>query len=162
MKVHDMEQIYNDCVRIVYRYLLSLTNDNDIAEELTQETFYRATYSLDKYDESCKVSVWLCQIAKHIWYQELAKRSKRKHEELKDDTPSTEVSPEGIIILSSEKVELYKAINTLDDKMRNVVYMRLSGELSFSEIGEILGKSESWARTTFYRAKQKIREVLSC
>jgi RNA polymerase sigma-70 factor (ECF subfamily) len=60
----------------------------------------------------------------------------------------------------SEKKALYKAIHSLNEKMREVVYMRLSGEFNFVEIGEIMGESEAWARTTFYRAKQKIMEVL--
>ena len=157
-----MAQIYEECAQIVYKYLLSLSRDEDLAEELTQETFYRAAYSIEKYDGSCKISVWLCQIAKHIWYQELAKRKKRSYEELNDDLPSAALSPENEAILSGDKMALYKAINSLDEHMKEVVYMRLSGELSFAEIGELLGKSEAWARTTFYRAKQKMKEDLSC
>ena len=158
---HDMGQIYRDCVRIVYGYLLSFTHDADLAEELTQETFYRATYSLNSYDESCKVSTWLCQIAKHVWYQELAHIKKRSYEQLTEEIASTATSPEDRAIYSSEKVALYKAINSLGKQMREVIHLRLTGELSFSEIGEVLGKSEVWARTTFYRAKQRIMEALS-
>ena len=158
----DMEQIYREYSQSVYKYLLSLSRDADLAEELTQETFYRATYSIDKYDGSCKVSVWLCQIAKHIWYQELDKRKRHSYQELSDDMPSAEVSPEDSVILASEKAALYREIQALSEPMKDVVHMRLTGEFSFAEIGEILGKSEVWARTTFYRAKQKIMEGLSC
>ena len=158
----DMEQIYRDYAHSVYKYLLSLSRDEHLAEELTQETFYRATYSLGKYDGSCKVSVWLCQIAKHIWYQELEKRKKRQYQELDHDIPSAEVSPEDSAILAEDKTALYREIHSLSEPMREVVHMRLTGEFSFSEIGAILGRSEAWARTTFYRAKQKIMEGLSC
>ena len=156
----DMEQIYMEYAQSVYKFLLSLTHNEDTAEELTQETFYRATYSIDKYDGSCKVSVWLCQIAKHIWYQELEKRKKRDTHELSDDVPSSEISLEDRAILASDKATLYRAIHLLSEPMKEVVHMRLTGEFSFAEIGEIVGKSEAWARTTFYRAKQKIMEVL--
>lgn len=157
---YDMEQTYKEYAGNVFKYLLSLSHDENLAEELTQETFYRAVYSIEKYDGSCKISVWLCQIAKHIWYQELEKRKKRKTEELNENIVSSGLSPEDSHILHNDKISLYKAINAMSEPMRDVVYMRLSGEFSFSEIGEVLGKSENWSRTTFYRAKQKIMKEM--
>lgn len=156
----SMEQIYREHAKSVYRYLFSLSHDEQWAEELTQETFCRAVYSLGSYDGSCKVSVWLCQIAKHIWYQELEKKKKWQTQELHEDLPSQVVSPEDAVLFSGEKIALYKAIHSLAEPMREVVHMRLSGEFTFAEIGTILGKSENWARVTFYRAKQKIVEGL--
>ena len=156
-----IEEIYKEYAQSVYKFLHSLSHNADMAEELTQETFYRAVYSIDKYDGSCKISVWLCQIAKHVWYQELRKQNRYASKELTEDI-SDSSTPEQLALLTGDKVSLYKAIHALSEPMREVVHMRLSGEFSFSEIGEVLGKSENWARTTFYRAKQKIREVLSC
>lgn len=156
-----IEDIYKEHAKSVNKFLLFLSRNPDTAEDLTQETFYRAVYSIGKYDGNCKISVWLCQIAKHIWYQELRKRERYKTQGLDEDIPDP-LTPEQSILLNSEKIELYKAIRTLNEPMKEVVYMRLSGEFSFSEIGEVLGKSENWARTTFYRAKQRIMEVLSC
>lgn len=156
-----IEEIYKEHARSVYRFLLSLSHDADKAEELTQEAFYRAVYSIDKYDGSCMMSVWLCQIAKHVWYQELRKRNRHAAQELTEDIPDSSM-PEQSLLLTSDKLSLYKAIHSLSEPMREVVYMRLSGEFSFSEIGEVLGKSENWARITSYRAKQKIMEVISC
>jgi RNA polymerase sigma-70 factor (ECF subfamily) len=154
-----MEQIYMEHAKSVFKYLLSITHDENLSEELTQETFFRAIHSIDRYDGSCKITVWLCQIAKHIWYQELNRRAKYKTEELSEDIPSFS-TPEDSTILSSEKEALYKAIHSLDETMKEVVLMRLSGELSFSEIGAIMGRNENWARTTFYRAKRKLKEDL--
>lgn len=156
----DMEFIYQNHAQSVYRYLLALTRDQDLAEELTEETFYRAVYSLHTYNGSCKISVWLCQIAKHAWYQELEKRKKYPSEQLPPALASPSLSPEEATLLQSNKMDLYKAIHQLSEPMREIVHMRLSGEFSFAEIGEILGKSENWARVTFYRAKQKLMEVL--
>ena len=155
-----MEQIYKEHAQTVYKYLLSTTHDVQLAEELTQETFFRAINSIERFDGTCKMSVWLCQIAKHLWYQELVKRSRHKTQELHDDIPS-HLTVEDDVVSSSEKIELYKAIQTLDATMKEVVLLRLSGELSFAEIGAILSKNENWARVTFYRAKQKIKEVLT-
>lgn len=159
MSGHDMEQIYKEYAQSVYKFLLSLTHDSNISEELTQETFYRAMGSIKKYNGACKMSVWLCQIAKHVWYQELEKKAKYQTIELTDDIAVQETL-ENDIILKSDKIALYKAIHSLSEPMREVIHMRLSGEFSFAEIGEILGKNENWARTTFYRAKQKIMEVI--
>jgi len=100
------------------------------------------------------MSVWLCQIAKHIWYQELEKKKKYNMQMLHDDIQSFNRSPEENVIFASEKMELFKAIHLLAEPMREVVYMRLSGEFSFAEIAAILGKNENWARVTFYRAKK--------
>ncbi|MEA4896065.1 MAG: sigma-70 family RNA polymerase sigma factor [Oscillospiraceae bacterium] len=154
----NMEEVYKEHAKSVFRYLLSLSHDEDMAEELTQETFYRAVYSADKYDGSCKMSVWLCQIAKHVWYQELEKRKKNKTEELNEYIASAELSPEDKYFKDNDKLSLYRAINRLGGPMKEVVYLRLTGNFSFAEIGEILNKSETWARTAFYRAKQKIIE----
>ena len=155
----NIEQIYKDHAQSVYRYLLSVTHDTDVAEELTQETFYRAIYSIDNFDGSCKLSVWLCQIAKHIWFQELKKRSKYKAQELDENIPMPSTT-EDLVILASEKIVLHKAIHSLGEPMKEVVLLRLSGELSFADIGNIMKKNENWARTTYYRAKQKLMEVL--
>lgn len=155
----DIEKAYMLHAKEVYRYLLSLSHDEDLAEELTQETFFRAMCTIGNYDGSCKLSVWLCQISKHLWYQWLDKRSRHNLVALTDEIPGAE-SPEKSMVLSMEKTALYKAVHSLPEPMRELVHMRLTGEFSFAEIGEILGKSENWARTTFYRAKQKIMEEM--
>lgn len=155
----DIGKAYAQHAQTVYRYLLSLSHDEDLAEELTQETFFRAMRTIGSYDGSCKLSVWLCQIAKHLWYQWLEKYSRWKQAELTDEIPGGE-SPENSMILRMEKTTLYKVIHSLPEPMRELVHLRLTGEFSFAEIGQILGKSENWARTTFYRAKQKMIEEM--
>ncbi|MCL2109134.1 MAG: RNA polymerase sigma factor [Oscillospiraceae bacterium] len=157
--VQEIEKAYILHAKDVYRYLLSLSHSEDLAEELTQETFFRAMKTIDNYDGSCKLSVWLCQISKHLWYQWAAKNSRRKRESLTDELPGGQ-SPEASAVLRGEKTALYKAIHALPEPMRELVHMRLTGEFSFAEIGGILGVSETWARTTFYRAKQKIIESM--
>lgn len=155
----EIEKAYILHARDVYRYLLSLSHDDDLAEDLTQETFFRAMKTIGNYDGSCKLSVWLCQIAKHLWYQWLDKQKRQKRGDLDESLQSGE-SIEVPNILHADKTTLYRAIQSLPEAMRDLVHMRLTGEFTFGEIGEILGKSENWARTTFYRAKIKIIEKM--
>ncbi|MDO5574196.1 MAG: sigma-70 family RNA polymerase sigma factor [bacterium] len=154
----DLTRIYEENAMAVYKYLLCLTNNCDISEELTQETFYQATKSIGKFRGECKVSVWLCTIAKRLWYRELEKKKRRAPVSMEDleDTMISGQDIEEDYLLNVEKVELFRMLHDLDDKTREVMYLRLTGELSFTEIGEILGNTENWARVTFYRGKQKL------
>ena len=158
--MHNMEKIYKENVEIVRKYLLCLTHNADISEELTQETFYKAIKSINSFKNNCKLSVWLCQIAKNLWYNELRKKQKIKL--ISDDEImfiQSEEEIENNIILKEDKLELYRKLQKLDVEMRELVYLRITGELSFKEIANILGKTESWARTNFYRAKNKLKEA---
>lgn len=153
--VHDMEKIYQEHAQTVYRYVLSLTHDMQLAEELTQDTFCKAISSIHQFKGTCKISVWLCQIAKHLWYQYLEKQ-KHQPTHLPDDLPDTGESLEARILSEESRLEVYQAVHLLDEPYREVMLLRISGEFSFSEIGKIMQKTENWARVTFYRAKEKI------
>ncbi|SET31110.1 RNA polymerase sigma factor [[Clostridium] polysaccharolyticum] len=152
-----IEETYRVHSQTVYRYLLALTHDADLAEELTQETFYQAIRSANQFDESCKVSTWLCAIAKHT-----LQTYRRKHpstfdiEEVEQPTASTEVD----VLAKLSRVELLKKLHLLEESTREVMYLRLFGDLSFREIGDIVSQSENWARVTFYRGKEKLRKEL--
>jgi RNA polymerase sigma-70 factor (ECF subfamily) len=98
--------------------------------------------------------VWLCEIAKRLWYKELGKDKLISLDEMEEI--QADVNLEKQHILNMDKMELFKLLHSLDAASREVVYLRLTGELSFSEIGNIMGKTENWARVTFYRGKQKI------
>ena len=158
--MQNIEEIYKEYSMTVYKYLFCLTQNRDISEELTQETFAIAIEDIKKFRGECKLSVWLCQIAKHLWYKELKKRKKNANvsfEEVNDNILYDE-SLEEIICEKEEKLKLFKDMQKLDEKSREVMYLRMVGNLSYEEIGEILGKTANWSRVTFYRAKQKIRE----
>ena len=152
----DMDAIYRDYAKPVFRYLMTLCRDEDTAQELTQETFYEAARSSGKYNGSCKVSTWLCQIAKHLWYQELEKRKRKGTCPLDETLALGEKGPEDHICIQEEKMELFRKVHILDETAKEVVLLRLTGAFSFREIAEIFGKNENWARVTFYRAKQKL------
>lgn len=151
-----IETIYREYAQIIFKYLMSLCNDVNLAEELTQETFFQAIKSSKRYDGSCKISTWLCQIAKHLWYQELDRRKRKGTVPLEEHFASDDLTPEEQVGVSLEKMELFKSVHVLDVTAKEVVLLRITGAFSFREIGEIFGKNENWARVTFYRAKQKI------
>lgn len=152
-----MENIYREYAQTVYKFLLSQCHDADLAEELTQETFYQAVRSIDRYDGSCKLSVWLCQIAKHLWFKHLRKMQKQP-EGLTEDIFLSVPSAEEDTLSRQGHLQLLRAVHALPEIMREVVYLRVFGDLSFKEIGAVLGKTENWARVTFYRGKEKLRE----
>ena len=157
--MQNIKQIYEEYFETVNKYLFCLTHDNDISEELTQETFYKAVQKIDTYKGKCKMSVWLCQIAKHLWYDQCRKKQKTIDvEENLFDVQALE-STESQVISNEEKISLYKKMQKLDEKTREVIYLRITGELSFKEIATILDKTENWARITFYRGKNKLKEV---
>ncbi len=157
--MQDIEQIYEQYFEVVNKYLFCLTHNDDIAEELTQETFYKAVKKIDSYKGDCKMSVWLCQIAKNLWYDQ-CRKNKKVTNLSENDLLEMEVSKtiEEQIISKEEKLQLYQQMQKLDAKTREVIYLRITGELSFKEIGIIMNQSENWARVTFYRGKNRLKE----
>lgn len=152
----DMDAAYREYAVMVYKFLLSLCYEEELAEELTQETFYQAVRSVDRYDGSCKVSTWLCQIAKHLWYREMERRKRKGTSELTADMESLEKPVEEQLTLKEEKMELFRKVHVLDEISKEIVLLRVTGAFSFKEIAEQFGKNENWARVTYYRVKQKL------
>lgn len=159
--MQELEEIYKEYHLIVYKYLLCLTKNSDIAEELTQETFYKMIKKIDTFKGNSKLSVWLCEIAKNLWYDYLRKKKIKtvSYDEINiSDSILNKENIENDYINKEEFDETTKRIENLDDLSKRVLYLRLNSDMSFKEIGDILGKTETWARVTFYRAKQKIKE----
>lgn len=156
--MQNMDELYTEYFQTVFKYLFCLTFDADLSEELTQETFYQAIKTYDNFRGDCKVSVWLCQIAKHLWYKECKKRKRNTSEQIDElaDRLESKEQVESLILTNESKIELFHKLQGFDEKTREVMYLRFTGELSFKEIGEILNKNETWARVTFYRVKQKL------
>jgi RNA polymerase sigma factor (sigma-70 family) len=151
----ELTEVYEQYADQVFKYLLVLCRNVDIAEELTQETFYQAVRSIDNYNGECKMSVWLCQIAKYTYYKYVDKQVKQpQSSDLLNQLPSVENN----LIESESKIALYRMIHLLEEPYKEIVLLRILGSLTFKEIGEIHLKNENWARVTFHRAKLKLRE----
>ena len=150
-----LEAFYTENYRIVYVYLLSLCGDAMLAEDLTSETFLRALRYIDRYDGTCKPSTWLCQIGKNLYLNE---RKRQKRCVPLDELPmNVAASPEEEVSARETLSALLQFAGELPEQHQQTFFMRLEG-LSFREIGAALGKSENWARVTFFRAKSKILE----
>ena len=155
--MEDMREVYRQHAQTVYKFLLAKTRDEHLAEELTQETFYQAVKSVDRFDGTCKVSVWLCQIAKHLWYQHLRKQKRETPLSPEDMPEAPGPSAEERLLEREGRMDLLRLVHGLPEPAREVVYLRAFGGLSFREIGDVCGKTETWARVTFYRSKEKLR-----
>ena len=138
----------------------ALVGSKEVSEEIVQETFEVAIKNIDKFKGESKISTWLCQIAKYIWYKNLRKGKKIDNisfESLKGEVLSNTILEEEVLE-KQEKIEMFKKIQKLDEQTRNVIYLRLLGNLDYKEIAEIMEKTPSWARVTFFRGKQKLKE----
>lgn len=150
--MYDIEDICNKYYKNVYKYLISLSHNPNIAEELTQETFCVAIKEINKFKGNCEIITWLCIIAKHLYYNYSRKNSYENIDDI-DEIPS--ISVEDTYIFNQDKLELYKGLQKITESERNVIYLRLLG-LSFKEISEIIGKNETWAKVVFHRGKKDL------
>lgn len=154
--VKDFEKIYLEYYDVVFRYVLSFCREEKWAEEITQEAFFKALKNIDAFRGECKLSVWLCQIAKNTFYIKSKRRQRQVSYQL-ESVPSEE-NIEQKLFDKETAFELHKLLHELNEPYKEVFWMRTFGELSFAEIGSLWGKSESWARVTYHRARMKIKE----
>lgn len=161
MNASDFSEIYVLYFQDVYKFLLALCHDEELAEELTQDTFFKAMKNYESFRGDCKISTWLCQIAKHSFFL-YDKRRKRNVDleavsnELTDDTNSIEI----MLGQKEQAFEIHKLLHNLPEPFKEVFSLRVLGELSFRDIAKLFGKTESWARVTFHRAKLKLIEQI--
>lgn len=152
-----IEDIYKEYANIIYKYVYSLSKSKDIAEEITQETFLIAVENIKKFRGECKISVWLCQIAKHAFFKYIKKRKMEiPIDEVKDVIDEKVLIDE--ICKKDEKNRLLKKIEKLKEPMQSIVKLRLETDFTFKEIGRIYGKNENWAKVIFFRGKEKLKE----
>ncbi len=154
----DMEAIYRDYAVPVYRFAYTLTGSADAAEELTQDTFCEAVRCLHRYDGSCKLLTWLCQIARHRWYDTLKKQRRRAAIPPDESWPDPSPGVQQNVEQTDEAHRLYRCIHELPEQERELVLLRILAQLSFAEIAAILEISENAARVRYHRARQKLQE----
>lgn len=162
MKNVNFEEIYCKYYKSIYRYLVAITKEVNIAEEIAQETFFKALKNIDKYNPNKKMLTWLCEIAKNTYFSEYKKN--KKFQKLSESEIELEIDNEqnivDKIIDNEDNSEILKILHKLEEPYKEVFTLRVYGELSFKQIGEIFDKSENWARVTYYRSKLKIKESL--
>ncbi|MCH5325397.1 MAG: RNA polymerase sigma factor [Eubacterium sp.] len=139
----------------VFSYIMTLAKNRDMAEEITQNTFYKAI-ARGGYKGDSDELTWLCSIAKNLFYDEMRRQKRFTDKEPK--TISDNSSPQQKAEDKDAAIRIHIILHTLDEPYKEVFQLRVFGELSFTQIGKIFGKTESWARVTYHRARLKIRE----
>ena len=154
----EFEYIYEKNYPIVYKYVLSLCRNVSMAEEITQEAFVKAMEHMGQFDGKCQLYVWICQIAKNTYFTYLRKQKRflSEHQVLVE----AEENLEDRFLEKETAKQIYKLMDQLQSPYKEVFSLRVFGELSFSQIGELYGKTDSWARLVYYRAKKRLKEDL--
>ena len=156
--VTDFSEVYERYFQDVYKYALSLSRDAHVAEEVTQETFFKALKNIDSFRGQCKLYVWLCQIAKNTYFTYAGKQIQNPYQD--EQLTDADSGLEEKFLQSESAFEIHKALHRLEEPYKEVFSLRVMGQLPFKQIGELFGKTESWARVTYHRAKMKIKEEL--
>ena len=157
-----MDAIYKKYCKCVYNFLYKLTNDIELSEELTQETFYTAIKKINTLNNKESIRTWLYQIAENKW-KDYLKKNKKANIDLDENTVENLVANYDIeedMIAKDNIIEFYKKIHMLDIDTREIIYLKIIRNFTFKEISQILGKNEEWARKKFYRGKLKLKESL--
>lgn len=154
----DIEKLYQDYFTVVYKYILSVSHDPLTAEEITQETFFKALKKIDEFRGDSSIRVWLCQIAKNTYYDH--EKRQARHTQLPEEYGEPVESVEDAFFMSADTKEIHRILHRMREPYKEVFSLRTFGELSFSDIAELFGKSESWARVTYHRARMMIREEM--
>lgn len=161
MKNPDMNQIYEEYADVVYGFILRMCHDENLAEDILQDTFLKAIEKINTFDQKCKLTTWLCQIAKNTYFDYLRK-IKKCEEVLLDEMLTCDRNnlPEDVAISKENKQEILSLIHKLQEPYKEVFLLRFYAELSFKEIARIFGKSEVWGRVTYLRSKDMLLEFL--
>lgn len=159
MNLESFDQVYEEYFEQVYRYILSISQNQNLAEEITQETFYKALRSLDKFRGESSLKSWLCAIAKNIWLSGQRKKKVEPIEEV-DSIADTSISLEESIMLQDQSMHIHRLLHEIEEPYREVFTLRTLGQLSFGNIGDIFGKSANWACVVYHRARAKIKEKM--
>ena len=153
----DFEKLYNAYFMKIYSFVLLLVKNPDLAEEIAQETFFKALKANKQFKGKSSEYTWLCAIAKNIAYDVLKKH--KKHEMLGDDVPD-ELDFRQEIENKETAFWIHECLHNLEEPYKEVFQLRVFGELSFADIGKIFHKTESWARVTYHRARLKLQEKM--
>jgi RNA polymerase sigma-70 factor (ECF subfamily) len=153
----NAEKLYDAFYMKVFSYVMTLTANRDDAMDITQETFYRAMSTAQKFRGESECFTWLCAIAKNLFIDEL-RRSQKFEDAPPEDKPDLKKGPEEKAVDADTTIRIHRILHSMEEPYKEVFTLRVFGELPFAEIGSLFGKGEGWARVTYFRAKQKLQE----
>ncbi len=155
-----IDELYEKYKEDVFIYLISITHDKALSEDLVSETFLSAIKSLPNFKGQSSIKTWLFSIARHKWYEYL----RREKESLSIDLfmhyyISEEALPERELFGKELSNRIVDFLSRESERTRDIVMMRIEG-YSFHEIGQRVKISEGSARVIDFRTKKKLREML--
>ena len=159
MQGEACERLYNAYYMRVFSYVMTLAGDRHTAEEITQEAFFRAFTKSGSFRNESDEITWLCAIAKNCFVDET--RRKKKTEPIPEELPAPGKSIEQMVSDRDSSFRVHVALHDMEEPYREIFELRIFGELSFSQIGTIFGKTENWARVTYHRARLKLQERMN-
>ena len=159
MNSETCERLYNTYYMRVFSYVMTLSGDRHVSEEITQEAFFRAFSKTASFRNESDEVTWLCAIAKNCFVDETRRRNKTAP--MPEELPASGKSIEQQVADRDSSFRIHAALHTMEEPYREVFELRVFGELSFSQIGTIFGKTENWARVTYHRARLKLQEEMS-
>ena len=160
--MEDFDQVYIAYYQVVFRFALTLTHERDTAEEVTQQAFFQALKKIDRFRGECALESWLCRIAKNVYLSMLRKNRRiLRTADQPEDMPGTEDTVQTALEDAETADRLFTLLHQLPEPYKEVFWLRTFGERSFGEIAALFGKTESWARVTYHRAKGKLQKGLN-
>ena len=159
--MQNLEDMCKEYTQIIYKYLFCITRDREIAEDLSQETLYKAIKHIKDFRGDCKINLWLCKIARNEWFMYLNKNKKIRHVAIDEASMiADKINIEDEVIGSEIRDTIYQKIKELDEETSQIMLLHLEQDMNFKEIGDIFNRNETWARVKFFRGKQKVKERL--
>lgn len=155
----DFEKLYNTYYMEVYSYVMTIMKNSHTAEDVTQETFLKAIKKQDTFEGKAEVASWLCTIAKNCCFDILRKQSKLT--EFSEEEIPSEQNMEQMLEDEHTSLQIHQILHTLEEPYKEVFQLKVFGELNFKDISKIFGKTESWARVTYHRARLKLMERMN-
>ncbi|MBO4686814.1 MAG: RNA polymerase sigma factor [Lachnospiraceae bacterium] len=158
MDKNTAEKLYEAFYMKVFSYAMTLTGNREDAMEITQETFFRAISTEKTFRGESDGATWLCAIAKNLFVDEKRRQSRFTDAPISEEQPDEGKSMEESLADADTSLRIHRVLHNLDEPYKEVFQLRVFGELSFKEIGSIFGKTETWARVTFHRARMMVKE----
>lgn len=165
----ELDDLYQEYAKMIYHFIFLKCNDKDLAEDIVQTTFLKAILQIDTFQGKSKISTWLCRIAKNEYLNYCRKHNlQQSYDEYVEKNGEQSFGQETYfhdtmlekMILNEQAGVIRKALCTLEEPYKEVFMLRVYGECAFGEIAELFNKNDTWARVTYYRAKEKIMKEL--
>lgn len=165
----ELDGLYQEYAKMIYHFIYLKCNDRDLAEDIVQTTFLKAIMQIDSFHGECKISTWLCQIARNEYLNYCRKHNRQQSydrylEENREFPAGRESGFHDAVLekmIADEQADnIRRILHSLKEPYREVFMLRIYGEYSFEEIAGAFHRSDTWARVTYYRAKEKIKEGL--